>query len=72
MDTGGAFFPAPDAGDIENAYVTVGDLLNNEYLITVANGITDCAEHEMEVTVLAQTATATFTRRTCDTEPDPF
>ncbi len=45
------FFPAPDAEDIANAYVTVGDLLNNEYLITIANGITDCAEHELEVTV---------------------
>jgi len=72
VDTGGAFFPAPDAEDIGNAYIAVADLLNNEYLISIANGITDCAEHEMEVTVEGQTATAAFTRRTCDTEPDAF
>ncbi len=72
LQTGGAFFPAPDAADIENAYVTVGDLLNNEYLISIVNGITDCAPHELEVTVMGVTDSAIFTRRTCDTEPDAF
>ena len=69
---GRGVFPGPDAEDIDNAYVTVGDLLNNEYFITIANGFTDCAEHELEVTVNGETATATFTRRTCDTEPNAF
>ena len=76
VESGGVFFPAPDVQDIEDAYVTIGDLLNNEYFISIANGITDCAEHEMEVTVETptgpETASATFTRRTCDTDPDPF
>src|SRR5688572_23235944 len=72
LETGGAFFPAPTVEDIENAYVTVGELLNNEYFISIANGLTDCAAHELEVTVNGETASAVFTRRTCDTEPDAF
>jgi VWFA-related protein len=71
-ETGGAFFPAPTTEDIDNAYVTVGDLLNNEYFISIANGITDCAAHELEVEVNGESASAIFTRRTCDTEPNPF
>jgi hypothetical protein len=49
-------------------------LLNNEYLLTIASGITDCAVHTLEVAVAGEAApaSATFTRRACDVTPDPF
>jgi hypothetical protein len=76
-ETGGEFYPAPDAAAIDNAYVEVAELLNNEYLIKIITGITDCAEHDLEVTVAAGqatpvTKTVAFTTRVCDTEPDDF
>lgn len=72
--TGGDFLPAPTNQDIADAYATISQLLNNEYLLTIASGITDCAVHTLEVAVAGQAApaSATFTRRACDVLPDPF
>jgi VWFA-related protein len=72
--TGGVYYP-PEPGDahIEEAYASISELLSNEYLITFASGIMDCTEHELRVEVTGQAPVSTlFTRRTCDTEPDPF
>ena len=33
---------------------SISTRLNNEYLISVANGIADCAEHVLEVTVIGE------------------
>ena len=74
-ESGGEFFPAPDAEDIEEAYTFVADLLSNEYLIAYVSAIADCGEHEIEVEVPSTgdpTVSVPFTRRVCDTEPDPF
>jgi hypothetical protein len=72
-DTGGAFYPAPTPENIQDAYDTILVRLNNEYLLTIANGFTDCAAHELVVTVTGQAPVSVlFTRRQCDTEPDPF
>ncbi len=72
-DTGGEFFEAPTSQNIADAYATILLRLQNEYRLSIANGITDCAEHELEVTITGQaTESVLFTRRTCDTEPDPF
>ncbi len=72
-ETGGDYFPAPDAGQIAAAYAEISNRLNNEYVISIPNGISDCAEHDLEVTVNPQAAVhVLFTRRVCDTEPDPF
>ncbi len=72
--TGGVFLPAPNDAEIAEAYETISQLLNNEYLLTIASGITDCAEHTLEIAVVGQAtpASATFTRRDCDVMPDPF
>lgn len=72
VDTGGQFFLAPTEQDIADAYASVAALISNEYLIKFANGITDCAEHQLKVTVNGETATVMFTRRTCDSAPDAF
>jgi VWFA-related protein len=73
-ETGGTFLPAPTDEDIAESYATLSQLLNNEYLLTIASGITDCAEHTFEITVAGQAASASavFTRRDCDVLPDPF
>lgn len=76
-ETGGDFFPAPTPETIAAAYDTILVRLLNEYLLTItgsiADGITDCAEHDLSVTVTGQaTVIVPFTRRTCDTEPDAF
>jgi uncharacterized protein (TIGR03382 family) len=72
--TGGTFLPAPTDEEIVESYATLSQLLNNEYLLTIASGITDCAEHTLEITVASQAAptSAIFTRRDCDVMPDPF
>ena len=73
-ETGGEFFPAATDEDIADAYAAISIRLTHEYLITIPSGIGDCAEHTLEVAVAGQAAPATvqFTRRICDTEPNPF
>ena len=72
-DTGGVYFDATDGDeDIAAAYLAVRLLLTGEYLIEFPNGITDCALHQMQVTVEGETVTVPFTRRTCNTTPDAF
>ena len=74
-ETGGEFFEAASPEEIAEAYATISELLTQEYLISIPDGTTDCAEHTLVVTVAGpppETATASFTRRVCDTEPDPF
>jgi VWFA-related protein len=79
-ETGGEYFPAPTEQDIADAYASVKALLTSEYLITIPEtDITDCDEHELEVTVtvpgnppVIETTTKFFTRRQCDTAPNPF
>ncbi len=74
-DTGGQYLETTTAEEIADAYATISQLLSQEYLITIPSGITDCAEHTLVVNVAGPapgTATATFTRRACDSEPDAF
>jgi VWFA-related protein len=71
-DTGGEYFDATDGGDIGAAYESVRLLLTGEYLIEIPNGITDCATHQLTVTVQGETDTTSFTRRTCNTTPSAF
>lgn len=74
VETGGQYYPTASDQEIAAAYASISLLLSNEYLVTIPNGITDCAEHQLEVTVAGQAApvSVAFTRRTCDTEPNPF
>ena len=73
-DSGGEFIPAPSGTDIAEAYATLSALLSNEYVISIPSVITDCEVHELEVAVANQATPVTvqFTRRVCDTEPNPF
>ena len=74
-ETGGEYFPTATNDQIAGAYATISQLLTQEYLISIPDGTTDCAEHTLVVDVAGPapgTATATFTRRVCDTEPDSF
>jgi VWFA-related protein len=74
VQTGGDFFPAPSDADIAAAYASVSALLNNEYRLTMQSSISDCAQHTLQVTVAGHPppASSSFTRRDCDTTPDPF
>ena len=72
-ETGGQYFPTASDQDIADAYASISLLLSHEYLISIPSGINDCAEHTLEVQVAGrQPVTVLFTRRVCDTEPDPF
>ncbi len=73
-ESGGEFIPAPTATEIADAYATLSAQLSNEYVISVPSGISDCAVHTLVVAVANQVTPASvqFTRRVCDTEPDPF
>ena len=73
-ETGGQYFPTSTHQDITDAYASISILLSHEYLITIpGGGISNCDEHTLEVTVTGHAPVSVlFTRRTCDTEPNPF
>jgi VWFA-related protein len=73
-ETSGDFFPAPDDAAISDAYASISELLNNEYVISFVSSISDCAVHTLIVAVAGQAAPASvvFTRRICDTTPNSF
>lgn len=63
--TGGQYLPAPNAGQIADAYERIARQLNNEYLLTFSSNITDCSSHAAEVRVTGHgTGSSSFTR--CD------
>jgi VWFA-related protein len=72
-ETGGEFLPAPNDPAIAAAYVTISELLNNEYLLTIQSSISDCGEHTLEVSVTGQTtpASAAFVRCSPPAPPPP-
>ncbi len=74
VDTGGEYFPTASDAEIADAYTSILTRLGNEYLITIPSGISDCAVHTLQVAVANQAtaASVSFTRRVCDTEPNPF
>jgi VWFA-related protein len=73
VETGGEYFPTANDTQIADAYTAILTRLGNEYLITIPSGIGDCGVHTMQVAVPNQTAVSVaFTRRICDTEPNPF
>jgi Ca-activated chloride channel family protein len=70
-ETGGQYFPAPTDPEIAAAYVTISDMLSNEYLLSIRPqpNITDCNDHTLQVSVMGETASATFAR--CAPTPPP-
>ena len=71
-ETGGLYY-APDEYEIEEAYASIAELLSNEYLLKFEDGITDCDVHRLRIKVTGEVAvTVRYTRRSCDTEPNPF
>jgi Ca-activated chloride channel homolog len=65
FQTGGQFYEAQDGQAVADAYTAISTLLQNEYVLTFASGITDCDVHTVEVQVTDQApATSTFTRCT--------
>jgi VWFA-related protein len=71
-ETGGLYY-APDEYEIEEAYASIAELLSNEYLLKFEDGITDCDVHRLRIKVTGEVAvTVHYTRRSCDTEPNPF
>ena len=73
-ETGGIYYPPePNDEHIDEAYASIAELLSNEYLIKFVDGIADCAVHSLRVKVTGQDAVKVrYTRRACDTEPNPF
>jgi len=68
--TGGEYLPAPNDAEIAAAYVTLSELLNNEYLLTIPSSISDCNQHTLQVGVTGQTATSVVFVR-CGAAPPP-
>lgn len=72
-DTGGEYFEATSGAEIEAAYVTISQLLNNEYLLTIPfDAVTDCEQHMLEVFVTGQPGSGNVMFERCDTTPDPI
>jgi hypothetical protein len=70
-ETGGDYFPAPDDSKIAEAYVTISELLGNEYLLTIPSNISDCADHTLQVSVANQASPASATFARCAPQPPP-
>ena len=70
-DTGGRYLRGDTAQLLRKAYLRIWDQLGSAYRLAIASTrVTDCNPHMLEVTVLGETASATFVR--CDTTPDPL
>lgn len=69
--TGGDFLPAPSDAEIAAAYVTIRELLNHEYLLTISSSISDCGQHTLQVSVTDQANPASVTFMRCVPEPPP-
>jgi VWFA-related protein len=69
--TGGDYFPAPSDPEIAAAYVTISELLNNEYLLSIPSSITDCSDHTLQVAVTGQANPASVAFARCVPEPPP-
>ncbi len=70
VQSGGAYLPAPTDAEIAAAYVTISELLNNDYLLTIDSSITDCNSHTMQVTVTGQ-GSASYVFARCGVAPPP-
>jgi hypothetical protein len=68
-ETGGDYIPAPTNADISDAYATISQQLDNEYLLTYASTITDCNDHTLEVSVTGQPGPVTATFSRCSPQP---
>ncbi len=71
VQTGGDYLPAPSDAAIAAAYVTISELLNNEYLLTIQSSISDCGQHTLRVTVTGQANAASYTFVRCGAAPAP-
>ncbi len=63
--SGGEVLVAPTSPEIAAAYVTISELLNNEYLVSVPSSITDCDQHTLGVSVTGQTSPTSATFQRC-------
>jgi VWFA-related protein len=70
-ETGGDYIPAPSEPEIAAAYVTISELLDNEYMLTIPSTITNCADHTLQVSVTNQASPASATFARCAPEPPP-
>jgi len=70
--TGGDYLPAPSDSAIAAAYVTISELLNNEYLLTIPSSISDCGDHTLGVSVTGQANAASVTFTRCSPDPVPL
>ena len=68
-ETGGDYIETPDNAGIADAYASISELLNNEYLVTYTSAITDCSDHTLEVSVTGQPASAIEDFSRCSPEP---
>ncbi|HXW09120.1 MAG TPA: VWA domain-containing protein [Steroidobacteraceae bacterium] len=70
--TGAEYIPAPDNGDIAEAYARISQRLGNEYVLTFNSSITDCNSHSVQVDVAGNgSATSQFQRCTDSGNPPP-
>jgi VWFA-related protein len=68
-ETGGDRVDAPSNEEIDDAYATISQLLDNEYLLTFESDVTDCDAHTLSVSVAGQAATETEDFSRCSPEP---
>jgi VWFA-related protein len=69
--TGAEYIPAPDNGDIAEAYARISQRLGNEYVLTFTSSITDCNSHTLDVAVANNGGGSTTFRRCTDSGNPP-
>ena len=67
--TNGHYYNAPTSADLQSIYSQIANVFQNQYEVTYASGLTDGAQHTLEINVNTATATGSATRQFTSCSP---
>jgi VWFA-related protein len=67
--TNGHYYNAPTSADLQSIYSQIANVIQNQYEVTYASGLTDGAQHTLQISVNTGTATGSATRQFTSCSP---
>ncbi len=67
--TNGHYYNAPTSADLQSIYTQIANVIQNQYEVTYASGLTDGAQHTLRISVNSATATGSATRQVTSCSP---
>jgi len=61
--TGGKYYNAPTASDLQSIYAQIASTLQNQYEVTFPSGLTDGATHSLQISAMNATGTGSATKQ---------